>query len=111
MLADFFQLALEEGDALADAAPIDFELRLARPAQADAAGATASRRAARLARQVRPLPGEPRQAIFVLRQLDLQRAFFGVRVLGEDVQDERCAVEYPHGVAENFLQIALMARR
>ena len=71
-------------DALADAAPVRLQLRLARPARADAAAEAGKRRA--LALQAR---------IHVLQhgELYLQFAFVRLGVFGKDVEDERRPVD------------------
>ena len=66
--------------------------------------------AAGLAGQVGPGAGQAGQAVLVLGQFDLQDAFAGVGMLGEDVQDQRCAVEDADILAEAFLQLAQVAR-
>src|SRR2546422_8074860 len=53
--------SLQDGDLAADHPPVGFELRLARPAEPDAAPD---------ARQVRPHPREARQEILELGELD-----------------------------------------
>ena len=60
---------------------------------------------------MRPCARQARQTIFVLRQFDLKRAFAGVGVLGEDVEDQRRAVEDFDLLAEALFQFALVARR
>ena len=70
--ADFFELFFEVRDLAADGAFIYFELRFTGSAQADAPGGTGAPAAsACLSFEVRPLPGEARQVVFVLRQLYL----------------------------------------
>ena len=109
--ADLFQLAFEVGDACADGAAVDFQLRFARAAQADSAGrAGASAAAACLAGQVRPLTGKARQEILVLRQFHLQHALAGVRMLGENVENQGGTVEDADLLAERLFQFALVAR-
>ena len=88
---------LEVVDALADAAAVDFEPRLAGAARADAAAQARHRRA---------LAGQPRQAVFHLRQLHLQLAFRGLRALREDVQNQRRSVDHAH--AQRVFEVALL---
>ena len=71
-------------DAVADHAPVGLELRLAGAPRADAAAQ---------ALEVLPLPDEARQQVGELGQLDLELALHGARALGEDVEDERGAVD------------------
>jgi len=94
MRAHILDLFFEVRNVRANFAPINFELAFAGTAQADAAGAAASRRPTRLAREVRPHARQSRQAILVLREFDLERAFFGTRMLRENIEDERGAVEH-----------------
>ena len=58
--------------------------RLAGSAGADAAAG---------AREVGPQPGQARQLVLELGQLDLEAALVGLGVLGEDVEDQPAAVE------------------
>ena len=87
-------------DTLAHPPPVHLELRLAGSARAHPAAA--------LARQVGPLPGEPRQEILELRQLDLQLALEAPGTLREDVEDERAAID--DLAAERLLEVALLRR-
>ena len=73
-------------DAALDAAPVGFELGLAGAACADAAAQLGHGFAA---------PGQPRQHVFKLRQLDLELAFASAGVTGEDVQNQLGAIEHP----------------
>ena len=111
LLAHVFQLLFEEGDARSDLAAIDFQLRFAGAAQTHARRARSPCSAAGLPHQVRPTARQPRQPIFVLRQFDLQRAFARVRVLREDIEDQRRPIEHARLLAQFLLQIALMTRR
>ena len=101
MPAHVRQLALEAVDAAHDAAAVDLQLRLARAAAggADAAGLLAER----------PAPAaQPGKVVAELRQLDLGLALGAVGVLGEDVQDDRRAVE--RGAAQQLLEVQLLGR-
>ena len=111
VLPHVFQLLFQERDARPDLAAIDFQLRLAGAAQAHAGRARSPCPAAGLPHQVRPAARQARQPVFVLRQLDLQRAFARVRVLREDVEDQRRPIEHARLLAQFLLQVALMARR
>ena len=51
-----------------------------------------------------PVAGEPRHEVLQLSQLDLQLAFPGAGPLGEDIEDERCAVDDLR--SENLFQIS-----
>src|SRR3989442_1525045 len=95
-----FELALELLHALADHAAVGLELRLTGTARADAAAQ---------ALEVLPLADEPRQQVRELRQLDLELALGAARALGEDVEDERGAVD--HLDAERLAEVALLDRR
>ena len=79
------EVGLELVDAAHDAPAVDLELGLARTR------GCRCRRACWLS--VLPLPAQPRQAVAELRQLDLHLALLAVRVLGEDVEDQRGAVD------------------
>ena len=87
-------------DLVADDPAVRLELRLARAARADAA---------LRAREVRPQPRQARQLVLELRQLDLEAALVGPRVLGKDVEDQPAAVE--HLDAEQALQRLLLVGR
>ena len=99
LVADPLQALLQLLDALADEAAIQFQLRLARTAQADAAAA--------LPLQVGPAAHQARGHVPVLGQLHLQLAFEGAGALGEDVQDEAGAIQHP--AAQELLQVAFLA--
>ena len=88
------QVGFELVDAALDAAAIDLELRLARTTAPDGcAGTTAGGAGTRLLRERSPAPPKPRQAVAQLGQLDLGLALLARGVLGEDVEDHRCAVD------------------
>ena len=59
--------------------------------------------------EVRPQAAHPREVVLELRQLDLELALGAVRVRGEDVEDDRGAVD--HRQPERRLEVALLARR
>jgi hypothetical protein len=79
------QLALDVDDALAELAAVALELGLTGAAEADATDS--------LAGEVGPQTSQPRQPIFELGQFDLQAPFVGRGAAGEDVEDERSAVD------------------
>ena len=80
--------------------PVRLQFRLAGAAGADA-GAEPG--------QARALTGEPGQAVLELRELDLETAFPRARPLGEDVEDERRAVD--DSGARRLLDVAKLGRR
>ena len=101
------QLAPQLGDALGDPTPVDLELRLAGTAGPDAGAA---------GHPATPLPGQrntpatqPRQQVVQLGEFDLRLALLGAGVLGEDVQDQRGAVD--HLDLQLLLQVAQLAGR
>ena len=59
--------------------------------------------------EVLPHPPHALQRVLELGQLDLELALGGVRVLGEDVEDDGGAVDHPH--LQRVLERALLARR
>ena len=96
---NLFQLVLQIGQALADAAAVDFQLAFARTARADAARQTAEHQA---------LAQQPLAAVSELGHLHLQFALAGAGARGEDVQNQRRAVHYlqAQGLLEVFLHHA-----
>ena len=83
-----------------DAPAVDLELGLARTAGADAAGLLAELDAATT---------QARQPVAQLRQLDLHHPLLARGVLGEDVEDQRHAVD--DVAPEQLLQVALLSGR
>ena len=83
--ADVREPALERRDPVAGEAPVGLDLRLARAAGADAAAEPL---------QVRPQAPHAREVVLELRELDLELALRRVRVRGEDVEDDRRAVDH-----------------
>ena len=98
--ADPFQAPLDDPDALRHETPVGLQLFLAGPAQADTT---------LLPLEMRPAPDQPRRQMLELRELHLQLAFESAGPLGEDVQNERDAIE--HAAFELGLQVALLGRR
>src|SRR5262249_36459635 len=94
------ELAADLLDAMADHAAVGFELGLAGTSGADAAAQ---------ALEMLPLAHEARQEVGELGQLDLQLALHGARTLGEDVEDERGAVDDLE--AERAAEVALLHGR
>ena len=90
-------LGLEVVDARVDAASVDFELRLAGAARADAASE---------AREHEALTSKARQVVLELCELDLQLALFCAGALREDVEDQRRAVDDLD--AEHLLEVVLL---
>ena len=85
---------------VADDPPVGLELRLAGPPGADPAAGP---------RQVGPQPGQPRQLVLELGELDLEAALVGLGVEGEDVEDQPAPVD--HLDVEQLLERPLLARR
>ena len=100
MAHDHLEVALNLVDPLAHLAAIHLELALAL--------AAAHANAALLPRQVRPEARQPRQQVVQLRQLHLELAFTRAGALGEDVENQRCAVE--NLALENLLEVAALRR-
>ena len=84
---------------VADDASVRLQLRLAGSACADAATG---------AREVRPHACQAWQLVLELRQFHLEPTLVGLRVLGEDVEDEAAAVQ--HLDREQLLERALLVR-
>ena len=97
------ELSLERGDPVARQAAVGLDLGLAR-ARSDPAADPAAEPL-----EVRPQAAHPREVVLELRELDLELALGGVRVGGEDVEDDRGAVD--HRDPERGLEVALLARR
>ncbi len=84
--------AAQLGHAGADAAAVQLDLGLTGPARSHARGG-ATHLATGLAGHGFTPAAQSRQQVFELRQLHLRLALFGLGVLGEDVQDQRGAVD------------------
>ena len=84
LLADLLDPLLHLRDPGPDDPPVRLELALAGAARADAALG---------AREVGPQPGQPRQLVLELGQLDLEPALVGLGVEREDVEDQPAAVD------------------
>ncbi len=100
LLVDPLQPAVELTDPLTEQAPVGLELRLTRPAQADAT---------LLPLQMGPAADQTRRQMFELCQLNLQLALEAARALGENIQDQTRSVE--HATAQRGFQIAFLAGR
>src|SRR6266700_8327412 len=79
------QVPRNAGDAVLHPAAVGFQLRLA--------FAPAHPNSALLPGQVAPEPRQARQQMLELRQFDLQLAFSRAGALGENIEDERGAIE------------------
>src|SRR6202012_4088854 len=99
-------LAAEPGDLGPDPAPVGLDLGLTGTAGPDAAAA--GHPAAGLPGQRLAPAAQPRQHVLQLGQLDLGLALAALRVLGEDVQDQRGAVD--HLDLDHALQAPQLAR-
>ena len=99
------QAAPERGDAVAREAAVGLDLGLARSAGADAA--VHASRAQPL--EVGPEPAHAREVVLELGELDLELALGRAGVVGEDVEDDRRAVDHRH--VELLLEVALLARQ
>ena len=84
LLADLLDAFLHLRDPGPDDPPVGLELALAGSARADPALGP---------RQVGPQPGQPRQLVLELGELDLEAALVGLRVQREDVEDQPAAVD------------------
>ena len=83
-----------------DLAAVGFELRLTRPARADATAQLTHALAA---------TGEARQLVLQLRKLHLQLALTGAGVAGKDVQDQLRPVD--HAAGQGVIEVAQLGRR
>ena len=94
------QAAAQRRDPVAGEAAVGLDLGLARAPGADPAPEPL---------EVGPQAPHPRQVVLELGQLDLELALGRVGVVGEDVEDDRGAVDHRH--AQRRLEVALLARR
>ena len=92
--------AFEPAHPLEEPSPVDLELRLAGTPGPDAAGLLA---------ECSSSTAQTGQPVAEEGQLDLGLALGGPRVLGEDVEDHRGAVD--GGPTEDLLEVALLCRR
>ena len=106
-LARRVELALEPRDARLDAPAVDLELRLTGTAVADESAARATARA--LLAELLAAAAQAREAVAELRELHLHHALLAARVLGEDVEDQRDAVDDVD--LEQLLEVALLRGR
>src|SRR5256714_15649145 len=81
------EAALERRDPVARQAAVGLDLRLARSARPDPAAESL---------EVGPQAAHAREVVLELRELDLELALGRVRVVGEDVEDDRRAVDHRH---------------
>src|SRR4051794_19947989 len=101
------ELAAELGDLGVDAAPVGLDLGLTGATATDALAARGP--AARLAGEVATPAAQALLHVVELGQLHLRLALLALRVLGEDVEDQRGAVD---GLdLELVLEVAQLARR
>ena len=98
------ELAANARDALAHHATVDLQLALAlAEARADATSHA-------IGRQMRPHAAQTRVEVLVLGQAHLQPPLLGSGVEGEDVQDERRAIDHLHGFVHYLLEVRLLRR-
>ena len=102
------ELAAQLGDLGVDAAPVGLDLGLTGTTATDAAAVRADP-AAGLAGQVATPAAQPLLHVVELGELDLRLALLGLRVLGEDVEDQRGPVDDLD--LEPVLQVAELAGR
>ena len=93
------QLVLQEADSLLCFASVGFKLGLTRTAQADSATTG-------LARKVSPHPGQAWKPVFQLGEFNLQASLVRLCPAGEDVENQRRAVDHQH--VELSLEIPLL---
>ena len=79
-----FELSLEPRNSFLHTPAINFQLRFPRATRADAT---------RLAGQVMPHPGETRQKILQLGELDLQSTLTAPRALRKNVENQLSSIE------------------
>ncbi len=112
MVSDLLQFLAKVQNPAPNIPPIDLKLSLSRSAKPDTTYTSrTTTAAASLPRQVGPCSRQSRQTIFILRKLNLKRPLPGVRVLREDVENQRRAVHDSKIVAEDPLKFSLVARR
>jgi hypothetical protein len=103
LLAEVLQSTPQERDSASRKPAVGLELRLTRSARPHAGAERAH--AAAEALEVLPHAAHARQVVFELCQLDLKLSLRTLRVLGEDVEDQLCAIDYAglQGVLERAL--------
>src|SRR4029077_7841201 len=79
-----FYFALHPRYSILHAATVHFQLGFTRTARSNSTS---------LSRQVMPHPGQSRQQILQLRELDLQSAFTAPRALRENIENQLGAIE------------------
>ena len=104
-LLHVLELSPERRDPVASEAAVGLDLGLARAPGADAAVHSPGTESL----EVRPQPAHAREVVFELRELDLELALGRVRVVGEDVQNHRGAVD--HRDVERGLEVSLLPGR
>ena len=109
LLVNLHEALLEQRDAVEDDTAVHLELRLTRSAQTHGAFAATGARATALTLKVRPQALQTRQHVAILRQFHLRLCGSRLRAHGEDVEDERRAVEYLH--LQYLLDVAYLLRR
>ncbi len=95
---DVLEPAPQRRDAVARQAPVRLDLALSRAPRPDPAAE---------ALEVAPQAAHAREVVFELGQLDLQLALGARSVVGEDVEDDRRAVD--HRQPQRLFEIALLA--
>ena len=99
------QPAPQGRDAVARQPPVGLDLGLARSARADSAVHAPGAEAL----EVRPQPAHAGEVVLELGQLHLELALGRVGMVGEDVEDDRRAIDDRH--VERLLDVALLARQ
>jgi hypothetical protein len=94
----FLQFVLDADDALADHAPVGFDLGLTRSAE--------EAEAAALPLKVRPRSHQPAALVVEVGELDLQRSFAGFCAPSKNLQDQPGAIE--HLGVPFLLEVALL---
>ena len=105
--AELLELATQLGDAVVDPAAVRLELRLTGTATTDALAA--GRAATGLPGQLATPAAQALRLVPQLREFDLRLALGALGVLGEDVEDQRGAVDDLH--LRPVLQVAQLAGR
>ena len=107
VLGQAVEIALEPRDAREDPPAVDLELGLAGTAGTDESAACAA--TCTLLAELLALPAQAGESVAQLRELDLHHAFLAACVLGEDVEDQRDAIDDVD--LEQALEVALLRGR
>ncbi len=109
--SNLLKLLFELRDFASNLAAVHFKLRFTRATQPNTARSAACCATSHLPRKVGPLTSQARKAVFILRQLNLERSLTSLCMLRKNIENQRRTIQYLNSFTKCLFKLALVPWR